>query len=79
LATGLEQKRPGNGFIDQAIHELGLKTFSCGFPVIGEGLKWHDRVFVSGPLSELQIGPSARNIAGAREAGRIILSAFPTS
>jgi thioredoxin reductase len=79
LATGFEQKRPGNGFIDQAIHELGLKTFSCGFPVIGEGLKWHDRVFVSGPLSELQIGPSARNIAGAREAGRIILSAFPTS
>lgn len=74
LATGFEQRRPGNGFIDQAIHELGLKTFSCGFPVIGKDLRWHDRVFVSGPLSELQIGPSARNIAGAREAGRIIIT-----
>lgn len=77
LATGFEQRRPDNGFIDQAIYELRLKTFSCGFPVIGEDLKWHDSVIVIGPLSELQIGPSARNIAGAIEAGRIIASAFP--
>jgi hypothetical protein len=36
----------------------------------------NDRFNTSGPLSELQIGPSARNIAGARHSGRRITAAF---
>ncbi len=76
LATGFQEKRPGNGFITQTIKEFHLKTASCGFPVIGPSLQWHERIFVSGPLSELQIGPSARNIAGARHSGRIITDAI---
>ena len=76
LATGFIENRPGNGFINQAIKEFGLKTAACGFPVIGPSLQWHERIFVTGPLSELQIGPSARNIAGARHSGRIITAAF---
>jgi thioredoxin reductase len=76
LATGFREERPGNGFIEQTIKEFHLKTASCGFPVIGPSLHWHERILVSGPLSELQIGPSARNIAGARHSGRRITAAF---
>ena len=76
LATGFREERPGNGFIAQTIKEFHLRTASCGFPVIGPSLHWHERIFVSGPLSELQIGPSARNIAGARHSGRRITAAF---
>ena len=76
LATGFTENRPGNGFISQAIKEFDLKTAACGFPVIEPSLQWHERIFVTGPLSELQIGPSARNIAGARHAGRRITAAF---
>jgi len=76
LATGFREERPGNGFISQTIEEFHLKTAPCGFPVIGPSLQWHERIFVSGPLSELQIGPSARNIAGARHSGRRITTAF---
>ncbi len=76
LATGFTENRPGNGFISQAIKEFDLKTAACGFPVIGASLQWYERIFVTGPLSELQIGPSARNIAGARHSGRIITAAI---
>lgn len=76
LATGFTENRPGNRIVDQAIKEFDLKTANCGFPVIGPTLQWHERIFVTGPLSELQIGPSARNIAGARHSGRRITAAF---
>ncbi len=76
LATGFTENRPGNGFIDQAIKVFDLKTAPCGFPVVKPSLQWHERIFVTGPLSELQIGPSARNIAGARHSGRRITAAF---
>jgi hypothetical protein len=76
LATGFHEKPPGNGLITQAKKEFHLKTAPCGFPVIGPSLRWHERIFVSGPLSELQIGPCARNIAGARHAGRRITAAL---
>ena len=76
LATGFTEKRPGNGFMDQVIKEFDLKTAVCGFPVTDPSLKWHERIFVTGPLSELQIGPSARNIAGSRHSGRRITDAL---
>jgi len=76
LATGFTENRPGNGFISQAIEEFGLETAACGFPVIGPSLQWHERIFVTGPLSELEIGPAARNIAGARHSGRRIIAVF---
>ena len=72
LATGFMENRPDGGFINQAIEEFNLKTAACGFPVITPSLQWHDRIFVTGPLSELHIGPVARNIVGARHSGRII-------
>ena len=73
LATGFLTNRPGGDFIDQVIEELGLRCGPCGFPIIGEDLRWAANIFVTGPLAELQLGPCARNIIGARNAGRHLL------
>ncbi len=73
LATGFLTNRPGGDFIDQVIEEFGLQCGSCGFPIIGEDLRWAANIFVTGPLAELQLGPCARNIIGARNAGRHLL------
>lgn len=75
LATGFEEKRPGGEFIDQVIGEFDLHTATCGFPVAAPSLQWHQRIFVTGPLSELQLGPIARNIVGARQASKRIVNA----
>lgn len=73
LATGFLTNRPGGDFIDQVIEEFGLQCGPCGFPIIGEDLRWAANIFVTGPLAELQLGPCARNIIGARNAGRHLL------
>ena len=76
LATGFRSERPGGDFIDQVIEELGLQCGPCGFPIIGEDLRWAANIYVTGPLAELQLGPCARNIIGARNAGRHLLKAL---
>jgi len=73
LATGFRSDRPGGDFIDQAIEGLGLQCGPCGYPIVGEDLRWAANIFVTGPLAELQLGPCARNIIGARNAGRHLL------
>jgi thioredoxin reductase len=73
LATGFESRRPGGTLIDQMIEEFDLKCASCGYPVIGPDLRWHEQIFLTGPLAELQLGPATRNIVGARNAGRQLL------
>ena len=73
LATGFRSDRPGGTFIDKVIEEFGLQCGPCGFPIIGEDLRWAANIFVTGPLAELQLGPCARNIIGARNAGRHLL------
>ena len=73
LATGFHDKRPGGSFIDSTINRFGLKCGTCGYPIIGKDLRWSDNIFVAGPLAELQLGPCARNIVGARNAGRHLL------
>ena len=42
---------------------------------ISEPLPVGPGLFVSGPLADLELGPAARNIAGARAAAERILSA----
>jgi hypothetical protein len=73
LATGFRSDRPGGNFIDQVIEEFGLQCGPCGYPIVGEDLRWAANIFVTGPLAELQLGPCARNIIGARNAGRHLL------
>jgi len=69
LATGFEGQRPGGTMVDELVHSARLPCASCGYPIVDQALRWHPRVHVSGPLAELELGPSARNIAGARRAG----------
>jgi pyruvate/2-oxoglutarate dehydrogenase complex dihydrolipoamide dehydrogenase (E3) component len=77
LATGFARERPGGDLIEELVARHGLRIAPCGYPLVDERLRWHARVFVMGPLAELELGPSARNIAGARAAAQRILAAVP--
>ncbi|MEM9729889.1 MAG: FAD/NAD(P)-binding protein [Myxococcota bacterium] len=75
LATGFASGRPGGTLVDDLIESAALPCAQCGYPIVDKALRWHPRVFVSGALAELELGPSARNIAGARRAGDRIVPA----
>lgn len=75
LATGFCPRRPGGRLVDGLIAESGLACAPCGYPIVGPDLAWSSRVFVSGPLAELELGPTSRNIAGARRAGDRLVKA----
>jgi len=74
LATGFRPERPGGPFVQGLIDDFGLRCNPCGYPIVGEDLQWGPNIFVAGPLAELQVGPCARNIVGARNAGRMLLA-----
>ena len=76
LATGFRNERPGGRLVDRLIDDFDLPCNSCGYPIVGEDLQWGPNIFVTGPLAELQIGPCARNIVGARNAGRMLLASI---
>ena len=76
LATGFSTMRPGGQMIDRLIQSAHLPCADCGYPIIDEALRWHPRIFVSGPLAELELGPVSRNIAGARRAGDRLVKAM---
>ncbi|MEM7435895.1 MAG: FAD/NAD(P)-binding protein [Myxococcota bacterium] len=75
LATGFAPRRPGGSMVDELIESASLPCAACGYPIVDSALRWHPRVYVSGALAELELGPSARNIAGARRAGERIANA----
>jgi len=70
LATGFEAQRPGSPWLDAAIERHGLTCAACGYPVVDASLGWAEGLYVTGPLAELEIGPVARNIVGARLAAK---------
>lgn len=72
LATGFDMARPGGEWLDSAIEALGLRCAACGYPILDTHLQWMPGLFVSGPLAELQVGPIAPNILGARMAAQRI-------
>lgn len=75
LATGFAQERPGGAWLTQAIADYALPCSHCGYPIVDQTLQWRHGVYVTGALAELEIGPVARNIIGARLAGERLLSA----
>lgn len=75
LATGFDPRRPGGAWLDRTIGRLGLEYAACGYPVVDASLCWSPGLYVTGPLAELEIGPVARNILGARLAGRRLVAA----
>lgn len=66
LATGYANRCPGGDLLKGLISNYRLTCSECGFPITDRSLRWHDRLFVSGALAELEVGPAARNIIGAR-------------
>ncbi|MEM7233641.1 MAG: FAD/NAD(P)-binding protein [Planctomycetota bacterium] len=73
LATGFESRRPGGRLVDSLVASASLPCAKCGYPIVDTSLRWHRRVYVTGPLAELEIGPISRNIAGARAAADRII------
>ncbi len=76
LATGFSSTRPGGAMVDNLIKSASLPCARCGYPIVDTALRWHARIHVTGPLAELELGPAARNIAGARRAGDRLVDAI---
>jgi len=75
LATGFDPQRPGGAWLDAAIAESALPVAPCGYPIVDQTLCWAEGLYTLGPLAELEIGPVARNITGARQAAARICQA----
>ena len=75
LATGFASQRPSGAMVDALIASAALPCARCGYPIVDSALRWHPLIHVSGPLAELKLGPSSRNIAGARRAGDRLIAA----
>ncbi|MFC4321785.1 NAD(P)-binding domain-containing protein [Litchfieldia salsa] len=73
LATGFSPTRPGK-WVEKLIEVEKLSCAQCGYPIVDENLQWYPHLYVIGPLAELEIGPIARNISGARQAAERIVS-----
>nr|WP_249023480.1 hypothetical protein [Planococcus salinarum] len=52
-----------------------MKCANCGFPIVNGNLQWDQNLYVMGSLAELEIGPIAKNISGARQAAERIIGA----
>lgn len=74
LATGFKQQRPGRTWLDPLIEQYSLPCAPCSYPILNRQLGWHKNLFVTGPLAELELGPPARNILGARQAASRLLT-----
>jgi thioredoxin reductase len=73
LATGFDTARPGGALVDRLVQKHSLPCATCGFPLVDPHLRWHPGLFVTGPLAELEVGPVARNLIGARRAAERIV------
>ncbi|MCQ6275844.1 SidA/IucD/PvdA family monooxygenase [Bacillus sp. V3B] len=76
LATGFSPSLPGKNWLNKLIKNLNLSCAQCGYPIINKNLQWYPGLYVSGPLAELELGPIARNISGARHAAERIVSSL---
>ncbi|WP_209121936.1 FAD-dependent oxidoreductase [Alkalihalobacillus sp. BA299] len=76
LATGFHQSPPGIEWLKPTIEERHLQCATCGYPILSTSLQWDDGLYAIGALSELEIGPVARNISGARRGIERILKSI---
>jgi hypothetical protein len=73
LTTGFCGTPPGLKWLTKTIENEQLKYAECGFPIISpDSLEWSTNLYVLGAIAELELGPTARNIAGARRAAERI-------
>lgn len=74
LATGFLPSLPESEWIKPIINTMKLPCAECGYPIVSEILQWAPDLYVMGGLAELEIGPIARNISGARQAAERIVN-----
>mmetsp|Transcript_22627 Transcript_22627/g.53366 ORF Transcript_22627/g.53366 Transcript_22627/m.53366 type:complete len:365 (+) Transcript_22627:250-1344(+) len=75
-ATGFGTNAPGQAIIQDLSARYNLSLSPCGYPLVNDNLQWqgHSRIFCAGALAELELGPSARNLAGARMSSERIVA-----
>ncbi|KAB2333304.1 FAD-dependent oxidoreductase [Cytobacillus depressus] len=73
LATGYLSSLPGGEWIKPMIETMELPCAECGYPIVTKALQWGPDLYVTGALAELEMGPIARNISGARQAAERIV------
>ncbi|WP_338777737.1 FAD/NAD(P)-binding protein [Metabacillus sp. FJAT-52054] len=76
MATGFDSQLPGQQLLKPLIKNKNLPCAPCGYPIVSNKLEWAPDLFVMGALAELEVGPVARNITGARQAAERIASIF---
>lgn len=76
LATGFKPTLPGREWLTPMIHKHHLQCAECGYPIVSKSLQWGPNLYVIGALAELEMGPIARNISGARQAAERIVSSL---
>lgn len=76
LGTGFRSDIPSAGLLDQIedASDGPLSRESTGMPVPDETLQWTRRLYLTGSLAELELGPTAPNIIGAHNAAKRIVS-----
>ncbi|MBM4763150.1 FAD/NAD(P)-binding protein [Bacillus sp. B15-48] len=74
LATGFLPSLPGSDWIKPMIEKMELPCAECGYPIVSKALQWGPDLYVVGALAELEMGPIARNISGARQAAERIVN-----
>lgn len=76
LATGFVQTLPEKQWLTPLIHEHKLHCSEYGCPIVSHSLQWGPNLYVTGALAELEVGPIARNISGARQAAQLIVNSL---
>jgi len=76
LATGFNPVPPASRLIADLAARHSLKLAEDGYPIVDRHLQWQERVFLAGPLAELELGPACVNIIGAHHAARRLVPVF---
>ncbi len=76
LATGFEGNMKHLSWLQNVIKREKLLCADCGFPIVSKNLEWMKNLYVIGALAELEVGPTARNISGARTAASKIINSI---
>lgn len=69
LATGFEPGAAAHPWLSGLAARHHLPVAPCGTPRLDAALRWHPRLHVAGALADLELGPTAGNVVGARTAG----------
>jgi len=79
LATGTRFDAKAEPLLHQVMQQYPQPLVN-GFPILDEHLRWNScELFIMGGLAALQVGPTARNISGARMASDLIVPALTKS